>query len=132
MIEKIIIHKNTVLSKLEFIGGIEMNKFQSSLLNVILATSMIYIFYSMVSDEKSSKWFKWYNQMNSEEQKRYDPKIYVHRLKKVLLLIVMVGAIGFLLSFLVSSISIITFILILIILLFSIMYTGPKGCKVQK
>ena len=109
-----------------------MNKFQSSLLNVILATLMIYIFYFMVSDEKSSKWFKWYNQMNSEEQKRYDPKISVHRLKKVLLLIVMLGAIGFLLSFLVSSISIITFILILIILLFSIIYTGSKGCKIQK
>lgn len=46
-----------------------MNKFQSSLLNIILATLMIYIFYFMVSDEKSSKWFKWYNQMNSEEQK---------------------------------------------------------------
>lgn len=132
MIEKIIIYKNTVLFKLEFIGGIKMNKFQSSILNVILATLMIYIFYFMVSDEKSSKWFKWYNQMNSEEQKRYDPKISVHRLKKVLLLIVMVGAIGFLLSFLASSISIITFILILIILLFSIIYTGPKGCKVQR
>lgn len=109
-----------------------MDKFQGSLLNITLATLMIYIFYFMVSDEKSSKWFKWYNQMNSEEQKGYDPKISVHRLKKVLLLIVMLGAIGFLLSFLVSYISIITFILILIILLFSIIYTGSKGCKVQK
>lgn len=109
-----------------------MDKFQIGLLTISSATLLIFIIYTLVNEEKSSKWFKWYNQMDSEEQKKYNPIIAVHKLKRVLFLIVLVGVSGFLISFYISSISIVTFALIFIILLVSIRYLGPRGCKIKK
>ena len=70
--------------------------------------------------------------MDSEEQKKYNSIIAVHKLKTVLFLIVLVGISGFLMSFYISSISIVTFVLIFIIFLVSIGYLGPRGCKSEK
>ncbi|MEA4825452.1 MAG: hypothetical protein VB130_02280 [Clostridium sp.] len=109
-----------------------MDKFQSGLLTISSAILLIFIIYTLVNENKSSKWFKWYNQMDSEEQKKYNPIIAVHKLKRVLFLIVLVGISGFLISFYISSISIVTFALILIMLLVSIRYLGPRGCKIEK
>ncbi|WP_142413914.1 hypothetical protein [Hathewaya massiliensis] len=109
-----------------------MDKFQIGLLTISLATLLIFIIYTLVNEEKSSKWFKWYNQMDSEEQKKYNPIIAVHKLKRVLFLIVLVGVSGFFISFYISSISIVTFALIFIILLVSIRYLGSRGCKIKK
>ncbi|CAM2793712.1 hypothetical protein HAHI6034_00315 [Hathewaya histolytica] len=109
-----------------------MDKFQSGLLTISSVNLLIFIIYTLVNENKSSKWFKWYNQMDSEEQKKYNPIIAVHKLKRVLFLIVLVGISGFLISFYISSISIVTFALILIILLVSIRYLGPRGCKIEK
>lgn len=109
-----------------------MDKFQSGLLTISSVNLLIFIIYTLANENKSSKWFKWYNQMDSEEQKKYNPIIAVHKLKRVLFLIVLVGISGFLISFYISSISIVTFALILIILLVSIRYLGPRGCKIEK
>ncbi|WP_242951526.1 hypothetical protein [Clostridium botulinum] len=49
-----------------------MDKFQSGLLAISSATLLIFIIYTLVNEKKSSKWFKWYNQMDSEEQKKYN------------------------------------------------------------
>ncbi len=61
-----------------------MDKFQSGLLAISSATLLIFIIYTLVNEKKSSKWFKWYNQMDSEEQKKYNPIIAVHKLKRAL------------------------------------------------
>ncbi|MCS4482171.1 hypothetical protein JQ038_05240 [Clostridium botulinum] len=50
-----------------------MDKFQSGLLAISSATLLIFIIYTLVNEKKSSKWFKWYNQMDSEEQKNIIP-----------------------------------------------------------
>ena len=109
-----------------------MDKFQSGLLAISSATLLIFIIYTLVNEKESSKWFKWYNQMDSEEQKKYNPIIAVHKLKRVLFLIVLVGISGFLISFYIPSISIVAFVLIFIIFLVSIGYLGPRGCKIEK
>lgn len=114
------------------IGGISMDKYQSGLLAVSLANLLIFIIYTLVNENKSSRWFKWYNQMDREEQKKYNPIIAVHRLKRVLLLIILVGSSGFLISLYIPLISILAFALIFVILLVSIGYLGPKGCKIEK
>lgn len=49
------------------IGGAYMDKFQSGLLVISLATLLIFAIFILVSENKACKWFKWYNQMDSEE-----------------------------------------------------------------
>lgn len=109
-----------------------MDKFQSGLLAISSANLLIFIIYTLVNENKSSKWFKWYNQMDSEEQKKYNPIIAVNKLKRVFFLIVLVGISGFLISFYIPAISIVSFALIFIIFLVSIGYLGPRGCKIKK
>ncbi|MCC3870297.1 hypothetical protein [Terrisporobacter mayombei] len=109
-----------------------MDKFQSGLLAISLANLLIFIIYILVNENKSSKWFKWYNQMDSEEQKKYNPIIAVHKLKRVLFLIVLVGISGLLISFYIPLISIVALALIFIILLVSIGHLGSRGCKIEK
>lgn len=106
-----------------------MDKFQRGIVVITFATLAIYIFFSIVNVEKSSKWIKWYWQMDVEEQRKYDPRIAVCHLKKVLIIILAVGISGFLLSWFIKPvISIITFGVIMVILVFSIGYIGPKNC----
>jgi len=109
-----------------------MEKYQSGLLAISLANLLIFIIYTLVNENKSSRWFKWYNQMDREEQKKYNPIIAVHKLKRVLFLIILIGISGFLISLYIPLISILAFALIFIILLVSIVYLGPKGCKIEK
>ena len=111
-------------------GG-EMDKFQSGILVITFVTLAIYIFFSIVDVERSSKWLKWYHQMDVEEQKKYDPRIAICRLKKVLVTVSAVGIFGSLLSwFIKPMISIITFGVIMVIFGFSISYIGAKNCLV--
>lgn len=109
-----------------------MDKFQRGLLIISLATLLIFIIFILVSEDKSCKWFKWYKQMDNEEQKKYDPIIAVNKLKKLLFLIILIGVSGFLISFYIPCISIVSFALIFIIFLFSMRYLGPRGCKIKK
>ncbi|EJP6473708.1 hypothetical protein FDF31_09690 [Clostridium sporogenes] len=109
-----------------------MDKFQSGLLAISSATLLIFIIYTLVNEKKSSKWFKWYNQMDSEEQKKYNPIIAVHKLKTVLFLVLLVAIYGFLMSLYLPCISIVAFVLIFIIFLVSIGYLGPRGCRIEK
>lgn len=110
-----------------------MDKFQRGIVVIAFASLAIYVFISMVNIEKSSNWIKWYYQMNIEEQKKYDPKIAICRLKKVLVMISVVGIAGFLLSwFIKPAISIIAFVIIIAIFAFSISYIGPKNCLIVK
>ncbi|WP_032121160.1 hypothetical protein [Clostridium amazonitimonense] len=106
-----------------------MDKFQKGIVVITFATLAIYIFLSIVNVEKSSKWVKWYWQMDVEEQRKYDPRIAIYRLKKVLVIMLLVGISGFLLSWFIKPvISIITFGVIMVILVFSVGYIGPKNC----
>ncbi|MBU3107348.1 hypothetical protein [Clostridium gasigenes] len=108
-----------------------MGKFQSGIIIITFASLAMYIFFSIVNVKKSSKWIKWYWQMDVEEQRKYDPRIAVCRLKKMLGIIVVVGIAGFLLSWFIKTIiSIITFGVIMFILVFSVGYIGPKNCLV--
>ncbi|WP_253197492.1 hypothetical protein [Clostridium algidicarnis] len=50
-----------------------MDKFQSGIIVITFATLGIYILLLIVDVERSSKWLKWYQQMDVEEQKKYDP-----------------------------------------------------------
>lgn len=108
-----------------------MDKFQSGILVITFATLAIYIFFSIVDVERSSKWLKWYHQMDVEEQRKYDPRIAICRLKKVLVTVSAVGIFGSLLSwFIKPMISIITFGVIMVIFAFSISYIGAKNCLI--
>lgn len=109
-----------------------MDKFQSGIFSITFATFIIYIFLSIVNVEKSSKWLKWYWTMDVDEQRKYDPRIAVYRIKKVLTIMFAVGISGFLLSWFIQPIiSIITFGAIIIILIFSVGYVGPKNCLIE-
>jgi small-conductance mechanosensitive channel len=106
-----------------------MDKFQRGIVTITFAALIIYIFLSIVNVEKSSKWMKWYWKMDVEERRKYDPRISVYRLKKVLVIMLAVGISGFLLSWFIKPvISIITLGVIMAILIFSIGYIGPKNC----
>ncbi|WP_097027132.1 hypothetical protein [Clostridium peptidivorans] len=106
-----------------------MDKFQRGIVVITFASLAIYIVLLIVNVEKSSKWIKWYWQMDVEEQRKYDPRIAICRLKKVLVIMLAVGISGFLLSWFIKPvISIITFGVIMVILVFSIGYIGPKNC----
>ncbi|WP_315121993.1 hypothetical protein [uncultured Clostridium sp.] len=106
-----------------------MDKFQRGIVAITVASLLIYIVFSIINVEKSSKWIKWYWQMDVEEQRKYDPRIAICRLKKVLVIMLSVGISGFLLSWFIKPvISIITFGVIMVILVFSIAYIGPKNC----
>lgn len=106
-----------------------MDKFQSGIVVITFAALAIYIVLSIVSVEKSSKWVKWYWQMDADEQRRYDPRISICRLKKVLVIMLVVGILGFLLSWFIKPvISIMTLAVIMVILVFSSSYIGPKNC----
>ncbi|WP_125152464.1 hypothetical protein [Clostridium rectalis] len=109
-----------------------MDKFQRGLLAINAATLLIFIIYTLVNENKSSKWFKWYNQMDCDEQKKYNPIIAVHKLKRMLFIILLVGTSGLLISFYIPSSSIVAFILIFIIFFHSIGYLGPRRCKSDK
>lgn len=106
-----------------------MDKFQRGIFVITFALLAIYIVLSIVNVEKSSKWIKWYWQMDVKEQRKYDPRIAICRLKKVLVIMLAVGISGFLLSWFIKPIiSIIAFGVIMAILVFSIGYIGPKNC----
>ncbi len=110
-----------------------MDKFQRGILLIASAAFTIYLFFSLVDVKKSSKWLKWYWQMNLEERRKYDPRIAIGRIKKILVMIFIIGIFGFLLSWFVKPvISIITFSIILVILVFSIGYTRPKNCLLEE
>ncbi len=111
-------------------GG-EMDKFQSGIIVITFATLGIYILLLIVDVERSSKWLKWYQQMDVDEQKKYDPRIAICCLKKVLITVSVVGIFGSLLSWFIKPvISIITFGVIMVIFGFSISYIGAKNCLV--
>ncbi|PPK43672.1 hypothetical protein [Clostridium algidicarnis] len=108
-----------------------MDKFQSGILVITFATLAIYILLLIVDVERSSKWLKWYQQMDVEEQKKYDPRIAICHLKKVLITVSVVGIFGSLLSWFIKPvISIITFGVIMVMFGFSISYIGAKNCLV--
>lgn len=111
-----------------------MDKFQSGIVIVSFASLTVYTFLSLVSVEKSLKWIKWYWKMDEEEQKNYNPKIAMYRIRKVLITMFAVGITGFFLSSLINPIiSIVTFVIIVAILVFSVGYTGAKQClKVEE
>lgn len=111
-----------------------MDKFQRGIVIISFDSLAVYTFLSLVSVEKSSKWIKWYLKMDVEEQKNYNPKTAVYRMKKVLLVMFAVGITGFFLSSLIKPvISIVTFVIIVAILVFSVGYTGAKQClKVEE
>jgi uncharacterized membrane protein (DUF485 family) len=106
-----------------------MDKFQRGIVVITFALLAIYLVLSIVNVEKSCKWIKWYWQMDVEEQKKYDPRIAICRLKKLLVIMLAVGIFGLLLSWFIKPvISIITIGVIMVILAFSMGYIGPKNC----
>ncbi|WMM26106.1 hypothetical protein RBU61_05370 [Tissierella sp. MB52-C2] len=106
-----------------------MDKFQRGIVIITFASLVIYAVLSIVNVEKSSKWIKWYLQMGVEEQRKYDPRIAIYCLKKVLVIMIAVGISGFSLSWFINPvISIITFGVIMVIFVFSIGYIGPNNC----
>lgn len=106
-----------------------MDKFQRGIVVITFAFLAIYIVFSIANVEKSSKWIKWYSQMDVEEQKKYDPRIAIYRLKKMLAIMSAVGICGFLLSWFIKPvISIVTFGVIMVMLVFTIGYIGAKNC----
>lgn len=106
-----------------------MDKFQSAIVAIAFASLAIYICLSIVNVEKSSKWIKWYWKMDVMEQRKYDPRIAICRLKKALVIIFAVGISGFLLSWFIKPvIAIVTLGVIMVILAFSISCIGPKNC----
>lgn len=115
-------------NRLENVGG-KMDKFQRGIVIITFASLVIYAVLSIVNVEKSSKWIKWYLQMGVEEQRKYDPRIAIYCLKKVLVIMIAVGISGFSLSWFINPvISIITFGVIMVIFVFSIGYIGPNNC----
>ncbi|GAA0720915.1 hypothetical protein GCM10008905_10690 [Clostridium malenominatum] len=110
-----------------------MDKFQRGIVVITFASLAIYIVLSIVNVEKSSKWIKWYWQMDVDEQRKYDPRIAICRLKKMLVIMLAVGMCGFLFSWFIKPvISIITLGVIMVILVFSISYIGPKNCLLSE
>lgn len=104
-----------------------------AILNITIASSLIFIFLSLVKPNKSGNWIKWYSILSEKEKKKYDPVIILNRMKKMLLLISIVGAVGLVLSIFVNGKFIIpTGILIFLFLIISIPYAGLKSGLIDK
>ncbi|MBU5228159.1 hypothetical protein KQI36_16120 [Clostridium senegalense] len=107
-----------------------MSIYQIGLLQITLASFIIFIVFEISNPEKSVNWIKWYYYLNKEEKGKYNPKIALSRIKKTCFITCVIGVIGFVLSLIISkSLAILAFVIIIVIFAASIIYTGPKSSR---
>lgn len=104
-----------------------MNIQQIGLLQITIASFIIFIILKIANPEKSINWIKWYYVLSKEEKGKYNPRIALSRIKKTCLITGVIGVIGFVLSLIISkAIAMISF-LIIVLLAASIIYTGQRS-----
>lgn len=114
-------------------GGGFMNLYQNGVFIITVVSSLLLIFLSLVKPNNSGKWVKAYSILPEKEKKKYNPVIVLNRMKKILLLITIIGAVGLVLSILINEkLIILTSILIFVLFTISIQYAGLKSGLIDK
>lgn len=104
-----------------------MDKWQKGILDITIASFLIFVFLSLANPKKSVNWIKWYLLLQEKEKKNYNPEIALNNIKRILLLVGVIGIVGLILSIFINKLfAIPTFILILLVFIVFIKYTGPK------